>query len=122
MDNKNPKMPIQKFAKQTVEMNTVIDKLFNEKNVKIFHDMAFGVESTRVVLCDPIGEECNLYYKLINKMVFVSNDGIISKEDKDLLLKMKQDFDMEIKKSQDILVKDWSEFLKTHSENKKPNQ
>ncbi len=118
MEAEKPKMPVQKFAKQVVEMNTVVTKLMNEKDPKVLHDMGFGVESTRVVLCDPVGNECNLYYKLINKMVFVTNDGVISEEDRQLLTKMNNDLQDEIKKSEAIVIKDWKEFLDSQSDKK----
>jgi hypothetical protein len=118
VEKEKPKMPVQKFAKQVVEMNTVVTKLMNEQDPKVLHDMAFGVESTRVVLCDPVGNECNLYYQLINKMVFVTNDGVVSDEDRQLLIKMNNDLQNEIKKSEEIVVKDWKEFLDSQAEKK----
>ncbi len=105
-----PKMAISKFAKQSLEMNLVIQKLMAETDPHKLHQVAEGVESTRVVLCDPIGEECNLYYQLINKMVFVTNDGEISEDDKTLLQSMNNKFQIELKKSEEKLIKEWSEF------------
>ncbi len=116
--DEKPKISISQYAKQVTEMNIVIDKLMNEPNPKTLHDMAFGVESTRVVLCDPIGDECNLYYKLINKMVFVTNDGELSDNDKVLLEKMKNELQSEIKRTEDILIKDWEKFITKNPENK----
>lgn len=115
--DEKPKISISQYAKQVTEMNIVIDKLMNEPNPKTLHDMAFGVESTRVVLCDPIGDECNLYYKLINKMVFVTNDGELSDNDKVLLEKMKNELQSEIKRTEDILIKDWEKFITKNPEN-----
>lgn len=111
-----PKVSIAQYAKQVTEMNTVITKLMNETDPKVLHDMAFGVESTRVVLCDPVGEECNLYYQLINKMVYVTNDGNISEEDRALLTKMNNDLQNEIKRTEAIVIKEWEEYVSRHSE------
>lgn len=106
-----PKISIAQYAKQVTEMNAVVTKLMNEPNPKVMHDMAFGVESTRAVLCDPVGEECNLYYKLINKMVYVTNDGVLSEEDKVLLTKMNNDLQDEIKRTEAIVIKEWNDFV-----------
>lgn len=113
-----PKISISQYAKQVTEMNTVIAKLMSETNPKTLHDMAFGVESTRVVLCDPVGEECNLYYKLINKMVFVTNDGVLSEADIELLTKMNNELQNEIKRTEVIVIKDWEEFISNQVEKK----
>lgn len=106
-----PKVSISQYAKQVAEMNHVIQKLMNEPDPKVMHDMAFGVESARMVLCDPIGEECNLYYKLINKMVNVTNDGELSEADRKLLLQMNNELQDEIKRTEAIIIKDWNEFV-----------
>lgn len=113
-----PMISIGQYAKQVTEMNTVITKLMQETNPKVMHDMAFGVESTRVVLCDPIGEECNLYYKLINKMVYVTNDGVLSPEDRELLIKMNNELQNEIKRTEEIIIKDWNEYFSRHTDTK----
>lgn len=113
-----PMISIGQYAKQVTEMNTVITKLMQETNPKVMHDMAFGVESTRVVLCDPIGEECNLYYKLINKMVYVTNDGVLSPEDRELLVKMNNELQDEIKRTEAIIIKDWNEYFSRHTDTK----
>lgn len=105
-----PEISIGQYAKQVTEMNTVVAKLMNEPNPKVMHDMAFGVESTRIVLCDPIGEECNLYYKLINKMVYVTNDGELSVEDRELLMKMNNELQDEIKRTEAVVIKKWNDY------------
>ena len=106
-----PKVSITQYAKQVAEMNHVVQKLMNEPDAKVMHDMAFGVESARMVLCDPIGEECNLYYKLINKMVNLTNDGELSEADRNLLFQMNNQLQDEIKRTEAIVIKDWHEFI-----------
>ena len=106
-----PKVSISQYAKQVAEMNHVIQKLMNEPDAKVMHDMAFGVESARMVLCDPIGEECNLYYKLINKMINLTNDDELSEADRNLLLKMNNQLQDEIKRTEAIVIKEWHEFV-----------
>ena len=73
--------------------------------------MADGIESTRAVDCSPIGEECNLYYQLINKMVNVTRDGELNPEERNLLLEMKTSYDKEILNSEQKLKSQWKEFF-----------
>lgn len=106
-----PNVSIKQFSRQVSDMNRVVQTLMEEPNPKVMHDMAFGVESTRAVLCDPIGEECNLYYELVNKMVFVTNDGVLSEQDRALLTSMDNKLKNEIDKSEKILIKQWKTYL-----------
>lgn len=108
--DKKPEKPIitlPNYAYQKMQMNAVIEKLFSEKNIKIMNAMADGVESTRAIDCTPIGEECNLYYELINKIVNVSADGELSSQDRQILNEMKIKFDREIVVSEKKLKEQW---------------
>lgn len=106
-----PIVTIQKFSMQKIQMNEVLKKLMAEKNIKTMYTMADGIESTRAVDCSPIGEECNLYYQLINKMVNVTRDGELNPEERNLLLEMKTSYDKEILNSEQKLKSQWKEFF-----------
>lgn len=69
--------------------------------------MADGVESTRAIECTPVGEECNLYYGLINKVVNVTADGDLSEQDRQVLKELKIQFDREIVSSESKLKQQW---------------
>ena len=106
-----PIVTIQKFSMQKIQMNEVVKKLMTEKNIKTMYAMADGIESTRAVDCSPIGEECNLYYQLINKMVNVTRDGELNPEERNLLIQMKANYDKEIQNSEQKLKSQWKDFF-----------
>ncbi len=106
-----PIVTIQKFSMQKIQMNEVVKKLMAEKNIKTMYAMADGIESTRAVDCSPIGEECNLYYQLINKMVNVTRDGELNPEERNLLIQMKASYDKEIQNSEQKLKSQWKDFF-----------
>jgi hypothetical protein len=110
--DKKPEKPIitlQKFAFQKMQMTAVIDKLFSEPNIKIMNAMADGVESTRAIDCTPVGEECNLYYGVINKVVNVTADGELSEQDRQVLNGLKIQFDKEVASSEKKLKQQWKD-------------
>ena len=77
--------------------------------------MADGVERTRAVDCSPIGEECNLYYELINKIVNVTRDGDLSTDDRQVLAQLRAKFDREMLSSEAKLKKQWKDFINNKS-------
>lgn len=92
-----------------MQMTAVITKLFSETNIKIMNVMADGVESTRAIDCTPVGEECNLYYGLINKVVNVTADGELSEQDRQVLKELKIQFDKEVASSEKKLKQQWKD-------------
>jgi len=111
-----PVVTIQKFSLQKVQMNEVINKLFSEKNVKVMYLMADGIESTRAVDCSPVGEECNYYYELINKIVNLTRDGELNENDRLILKELYQKFSKELKSSEAKLQLQWKEYINLKSE------
>lgn len=114
--NEKPVVTIQKFSLQKVQMNEVLNKLFSEKNVKVMYMMADGLESTRAVDCSPIGEECNYYYELINKIVNLTRDGELNENDRLILKELHQKFINEVKSSEAKLQLQWKEYINLKSE------
>lgn len=110
-----PLVTIQKFSFQKVQMNEVLNKLMNEKDVKVMYMMADGIESTRAVDCSPIGEECNLYYGIINKVVNLTRDNELSDDDRKVLLEMHNAFNSEMKSSELKLKQQWKDFINMSS-------
>jgi hypothetical protein len=91
---------IAEYSKQVVVMNGVINKILDEKDPKKMYTMAQAVEATRVVDCKPVGEECNSYYKLINKVVNFTKEGSLTDDQRMHLYKMRNDFQTEVQSSE----------------------
>lgn len=106
-----PAVTIGQYSKQVVQITEVITKLMNEPDVKVMNFMADGVESTRAISCDAVGEECNAYYEFINKIVDVTKDGELSPKDRDLLVQYQQRVFVELKKSDIKIQQQWKDYI-----------
>lgn len=106
-----PAVTIGHYSKQVVQINEVIKKLMNEPDVKVMRFMADGVESTRAIGCDAVGEECNAYYELINKIVDLTKDGELSVADREILTKLDAKLQAELKKSEVKIQAQWKEYI-----------
>lgn len=108
--NKTPDTPevsIAEYSKQVVVMNGVVDKILAEQDPKKMYQMADAVEATRVVACKPVLEECNLYYKIINKVVLFTKEGNITPDQRMELFKMRNEFQEEIRKGESKIREIW---------------
>ncbi len=110
-----PLVTVQKFSLQNVQMNEVLNKLLNEKDVKIMYYMADGIESTRAVDCSPVVEECNLYYGFINKVVNLTRDKDFSEEDRKILNALFAEFQNEMIASEKKLKLQWKNYINSQS-------
>lgn len=106
-----PSVSIGHYSKQVVQITEVITKLMNEPDVKVMNYMADGVESTRAIGCDAVGEECNAYYEFINKVVDVTNDGDLSVADRELLVVLQSRVFDELKKSDVKIQQQWKDYI-----------
>lgn len=106
-----PAVTIGHYSMQVVQITEVITKLMNEPDVKVMNYMADGVESTRAIGCDSVGEECNAYYKFINKVVDVTKDGELSSQDRELLVGYQSRVFDELKKSDIIIQQQWKTYI-----------
>lgn len=106
-----PAVTIGHYSKQVVQIVEVVNKLMNEKDVKVMNFMADGVESTRAIGCDAVGEECNAYYEFINKVVDVTKDGELSEKDRELLLQYRARVFAELKKSDIKIQQQWKDYI-----------
>jgi uncharacterized lipoprotein YajG len=100
---KTPETPIvtiANYSEQVVVMNGVVTKILDEKDPKIMYQMANAIESSRAVACKPVGEECNLYYQIINKVVSMTKEGKITDDQRMELFKMKNEFQEEVRKGE----------------------
>lgn len=106
-----PAVTIGHYSKQVVQITEVITKLMNEPDVKVMNFMADGVEATRAIGCDAVGEECNAYYEFINKVVYVTKDGELTTQDRQLLVTYQKRVFDELKKSDIKIQQDWKNYI-----------
>jgi hypothetical protein len=113
-----PAVTISKFSHQSVQIVEVVKKLMSEPDVKIMNFMADGIETTRAIGCDAVGEECNVYYEFINKVVFLTKDGVLSPEDRTILVGIQKKLYEELQKSEVKIQLQWKEYI--NSEKSRP--
>lgn len=106
-----PAVTIGHYSKQVVQITEVITKLMNEPDVKVMNFMADGIESTRAIGCDAVGEECNAYYEFINKIVDVTKDGELSAQERELLVGYQKRVFDELKKSDIKIQQQWKDYI-----------
>lgn len=87
-------------------------KLLAEEDYKRLHAVALAVESARAVSCTTISDECNLYGKILNRIVFATQTGPISDSEKIIIFKMVNEMDDEFRKGQEMIEKQWAEYIK----------
>ena len=93
-----PKLTIAQYASQANTARGVVLKLLAEEDYKKLHTVALDVESARAVSCTTVSDECNLYGKILNRIVFATQNGPISDSEKMNIFKMVNDMDAEFRK------------------------
>lgn len=106
-----PPVTIAQYSKQVVQINEVINKLMNEPDIKVMRLMADGVEATRAIGCDAIGEECNAYYEFLNKIVDLTKDNELTPDERVILEKMYKRVQAELEKSDQKIQNDWKNYI-----------
>jgi maltose-binding protein MalE len=112
-----PAITIGHYSKQVDQINQVVEKLLSESNIKVMHDMADGVEETRAIPCDAVGDECNVYYQFLSRVVTLTNDGELSEADRLDLELYKEKLQIEIKKSDVKLQNEWKNYINAEKRN-----
>ena len=106
-----PAITIGKYSNQSFQITEVVNKLMSEPDVKVMNKMADGVEATRAINCDAVGEECNVYYEFLNKVVDLTKDNELSEKDRSLLEKLRKKLTIELEKS-DLKIQDqWKQYI-----------
>lgn len=113
-----PAISIAKYSKQSFQVSEVVNKLMNEPDVKVMNFMADGVETTRAIGCDAVGEECNVYYEFINKVVDLTKDGDLSEADRTKLVSIQSRLYTELKKSEVKLQQQWKDYINSQDAKK----
>ncbi len=106
-----PAVTIAQHSKQVYQITEVVNKLLSEPNIKTMNLMADGVEATRAINCDSVGEECNAYYEFVNKVVDVTKDGNLTDADRKILLDLQKKLNVEISKSNIKIQNDWKNYI-----------
>ncbi|NOT78940.1 MAG: hypothetical protein HOP07_08040 [Bacteriovoracaceae bacterium] len=106
-----PAITIGKYSNQSFQITEVVNKLMSEPDVKVMNKMADGVEATRAINCDAVGEECNVYYEFLNKVVDLTKDNELSEKDRSLLENLRKKLTIELEKS-DLKIQDqWKQYI-----------
>ena len=113
-----PVITIKKYSQQSVQITEVVKKLMSEPNVKVMNFMADGVEVTRAIGCDAVGEECNVYYEFINKVVDLTKDGNLTSADRAILVGIQSKLLVELQKSDAKIREEWKEYINSQQEKK----
>lgn len=110
---KSPKpiMTLAQYANQVTKIREVVNKLMSETDIVVMNYMADGVESTRAIPCDSVGEECNVYYEFLNKVVDLTKDKELSESDRAILAELQKKVYIELAKSEKIIQAQWKEFI-----------
>lgn len=106
-----PALTIGQYSKQVVQINEVVNKLMNEQDVKVMNYMADGVEATRAISCDAVGEECNVYYEFLNKVVDVTKDNDLTDADRAILVTLQKKLQIELQKSEVKIQQEWKDYI-----------
>lgn len=106
-----PAVTIGQYSKQVVQINEVVNKLMNEPDVKVMNYMADGVEATRAIPCDAVGEECNAYYEFLNKVVDLTKDNELSDADRKELVELQAKLQKELQKSDVKIQQEWKDYI-----------
>ena len=94
-------------------MNTVIGvvtKILDEPDYQKMHKIALAVESARAISCTTVTEECNLLGKILNRIVFATQTGPLSMDERINLFKWVAELDKEGQKGIKVLEKQWAEY------------
>ena len=83
-----PKVSLSQFSQQTIVTKGMIDKILSEPDPKKMHELAFIIESSWMVNCYSVGEECNIFNKILNKIINATHAGPISDADNVTIHKM----------------------------------
>ncbi len=113
-----PVITIGKYSEQTFQITEVVNKLMSEPDVKIMNKMADGVEATRAINCDAVGEECNAYYEFINKVVDLTKDENLSDGDRATLEASRKKLFIELEKSEVKLQGQWKTYINSDQREK----
>ena len=109
-----PKVTLGQFSEQTIVTRGMVNKILSQDDYKKTHELAYVVESNWMVNCFSVGEECNLYNQILNKIINATHAGPISDSDNIAIHKMINEMEQAQKSSQLILTEQWKEYLLAH--------
>jgi len=102
-----PSMSLGQFSKERFILESAVNKILNEPDLKKMHEMAFALESARAINCKPIKNECDLFQQILNKTVTLSSNRELTLKEKEELFKMRNEMVKELDLAQKKLEDDW---------------
>src|SRR4051812_17912894 len=88
-----PKLTLNDYSKQAVVTKGVVEKILAEPDYKKMHQIALAVESARAVHCITVAEECNLFGKILNKIVESTQSRLPSADENVVIYRMVGEMD-----------------------------
>lgn len=113
-----PKLTVGEYAKQITIIKGVLDKILVEKDFKKMHTIALAVESSRAVNCISIGEECNIYGEILNKIVNATQKKLPNEEENVAIYKKMGELEVAFMEGQAKLVESWKVYINNHEKEK----
>lgn len=114
-----PKLTVSEYTKQAVITKGVIEKIMAETDYKKMHEIALAVESSRAVDCISIGEECNRYGEVLNKIVEGTQKGLPGEAENVAIYKKIGELDQAINDGREKLADQWKLYIKSHDQEEK---
>lgn len=115
-----PKLTLSEYSRQAVITKGVVEKLLAEPDYKKMHEIALAVESARAVNCTTIAEECNLYGKILNKIVASTQTRLPNAEENIVIYRLLGEMDAAYVKGYEHLAEQWKAYIAaTHPEQEK---
>lgn len=106
-----PKLTLSEYSRQAVVTKGVVEKLLAETDYKVMHEMALGVESSRAVNCVTVYEECNLYGKILNKIVKSTQKSLPGAEENVEIYRLVGEMDQAYIKGYEVLAEEWKAYI-----------
>ncbi len=102
-----PKLTVDEYARQGMITKGVLEKILAEADYKKMHEIAAAVETSRAVDCVAIGEECNVYGEVLNKIVVSSKNRLPSDTENVEIYKKIGELDVALRKGHGQLEEQW---------------
>lgn len=115
-----PKLSLSEYSKQAVITKGVVEKILAEPDYKKMHAIALAVESARAVNCITVAEECNLFGKILNKIVESTQKGLPNADENVEIYRLVGELDSSFVRGYEILAEQWNAYIAaTHPKEEK---
>lgn len=116
-----PKLSLADYSKQAVITKGVVEKILAEPDYKKMHQIALAVESARAVNCITVAEECNIFGKILNKIVESTQSRLPNADENVMIYRLVGEMDTSYVKGYEMLSEKWNAYNSaTKSKESKP--